>query len=80
MLTTIIGWWNIAKQWWWVAMILGVIAAYFTIRKDGENAVLAEQAKARAELGNKYARIDADRPDFDTAVSDLQQRASGKRK
>lgn len=72
--------WASVKQWGWVAAVLGIVAAYFAIRKDGENAVLAEQAKAREQLQNKYSRIDASKPDVDAAVSDLRARSNQPRK
>jgi hypothetical protein len=57
----------------------GVIAAaavaYLQIRKDGENAVIAEQAKAREAQQARYDKIDSEPPDLDAAIERMRQRS-----
>lgn len=60
------------------AFVVAAFVAYRSIRKDGENAILAEQAKRREEQQRKYDQIDAGAPDLDSALGRMRQRSKGK--
>ena len=61
-----------------VAFLAAVFVAYRAARKDGENAILAEQAKRREEQQRRFDQIDAGAPDLDSSLGRLRQRSKSK--